>query len=169
MILMTTKLKTFSIKKLKYMIEINYNVDEVAWNKNFPNFKNFISKTVNDTLEVVDTKNKKKISVNFFLTSNKKIRELNFKYRKQNKSTNVLSFPMQLNHHDNYILGDIVLANKILLKESIEQKISKYDYLCKMTIHGMLHLLGYDHKTEKQFQKMHKYENLIFNTIKNIS
>ena len=66
------------------MIEINYNVDEVAWNKNFPNFQKFISKTVNDTFKVVDTKNKKKISVNFFLTSNKKIRELNFKYRKQN-------------------------------------------------------------------------------------
>ena len=169
MTLMTTKLKTFLTKKLKYMIEINYNVDEVAWNKNFPNFQKFISKTVNDTFKLVDTKNKKKISVNFFLTSNKKIRELNFKYRKQNISTNVLSFPMQLNHHDNYILGDIVLANKILLKESIEQKISKYDYLCKMTIHGMLHLLGYDHKTEKQFQEMHKYENLIFNTIKNNS
>ena len=66
MILMTTKLKTFSIKKLKYMIEINYNVDEVAWNKNFPNFKKFISKTVNDTLEVVDTKNKKKNLCKFF-------------------------------------------------------------------------------------------------------
>ena len=67
---------------------------------------------------------------------------------------------------NNYLLGDIALSNQTLLKEAIEQKITKYDYLCKMTIHGMLHLLGYDHKTEKQFKQMSKFENLIYNNIK---
>ena len=61
---------------------------------------------------------------------------------------------MYSNYETNYLLGDIVLANQTLLKESKEQKIKKYDHLCKMTIHGMLHLLGYDHQTEKQFKKM---------------
>ena len=35
-----------------------------------------------------------------------------------------------------------------------------------MTIHGMLHLMGYDHKTDKQFKQMRKFENLIYNNIK---
>ena len=67
---------------------------------------------------------------------------------------------------NNFLLGDIALANQTLIKEAIEQKISKYDYLCKITIHGMLHLLGYDHETEKQFKEMKKYENLIYKKIK---
>ena len=73
---------------------------------------------------------------------------------------------MQTFFNDSYLLGDIVLANKTLIKESIEQKITRYDHLCKMTIHGMLHLLGYDHKTEKQFKQMNKFEELIYRSVK---
>ena len=150
------------------MIEINYNVDESEWKKKFPRFKKYISKTVNETIKVIDDGVHKNISVTFLLTSNKKIKELNFKYRKKNKSTNVLSFPMQSSFKNFYLLGDIVLANQTLLKEAVENKITKYDYLCKMTIHGMLHLLGYDHKTEKEFKQMKKFEEQIYNTIKKV-
>ena len=153
-------------KKTKRMIEINYNVDEIKWKKSFPNFKKYISKSVNEIFKVNDIGIKENISVNFFLTSNKKIQELNFKYRKKNKPTNVLSFPMQSSYMNTYLLGDIVLANQTLLKEATDLRITKYDYLCKITIHGMLHLLGYDHKTEKQFTQMRKFENLIYNTMK---
>ena len=149
------------------MIEINYNVDELKWKKSFPNFKKYISKSVNEIFKVIDIGIKENISVNFFLTSNKKIQELNFKYRKKNKPTNVLSFPLQSYYMNSYLLGDIALAYQTIFKEAIELKIPKYNYLRKMTIHGMLHLLGYDHKTEKQFKQMNKFENLIYNTVKN--
>ena len=149
------------------MIQINYKVEEKGWKKNFPQFKKFISKTVYETYKVIDNRIYSNISVSFLLTSNKKMKELNFKYRNKNKATNVLSFPMQINYDDNYFLGDIVLANQIILKESVEIKMAKYDYLCKMTIHGMLHLFGYDHETNQQFKKMNKFENLIFQKIKN--
>ena len=148
------------------MIEINYNVDEEGWKKHFPSFQKYISKTVNETIKAIDIKNIKNFSVTFLLTSNKTIKELNFKYRKKNNPTNVLSFPMQSSYMNKFILGDIVMANQTLIKEAEEQRVTKYDHLCKMTIHGMLHLLGYDHKTEKQFKQMNKYENLIYNTIK---
>ena len=149
------------------MIEINYNIDAAAgWKKNFPYFKKYISKTVNATLNIVDVGVTKNVSITFLLTSNKKIKELNMKFRKKNKPTNVLSFPMQSTYRDNYLLGDIVLANQTLLQESIELRVKKYDYLSKMTIHGMLHLLGYDHKTEKQYKQMKKFENLIYNSVK---
>ena len=149
------------------MIEINYNIDAAAgWKKNFPYFKKYISKTVNATLNIVDVGVAKNVSITFLLTSNKKIKELNMKFRKKNKPTNVLSFPMQSTYMDNYLLGDIVLANQTLLQESMELRVKKYDYLSKMTIHGMLHLLGYDHKTEKQYKQMKKFENLIYNSVK---
>lgn len=149
------------------MIEINYNVDEAKWNENFPHFKKYISKTVNETIKAINNGIPTNISVTFFLTSNKKIKALNFKYRNKDIPTNVLSFPMHLKYLDNYLLGDIALANQIIIKEAIMQKIAKHDYLCKMTIHGMLHLLGYDHKTEKQFREMKKYENFIYKIVKN--
>ncbi len=148
------------------MIQLNYNVDEVAWKKNFPLFKKYIFKTVNETLRAVKISTPHNLNVSFFLTSNEKMKELNFKYRNKNKSTNVLSFPMKSNYEQNYYLGDIVLANQTLLEEANEIKMTKYDYLCKMTIHGMLHLLGFDHKTEKQHKIMTKFENLIFANIK---
>ncbi len=148
------------------MIEINYNVDEVGWKKNFPSFKKYISKTVKETINIIGIEINKNISVTFFLTSNKKIKELNMKYRKKDKPTNVLSFPMQCSYMNYYLLGDIALSNQTLIREATEQKITKYDYLCKMTIHGMLHLLGYDHETDKQFNQMRKFENLIYNNIK---
>ena len=154
------------IKKTERMIEINYNIDELKWKKSFPDFKKYISKTVNEIFKVIDIRINENISVTFLLTSNKKIKELNFKYRKKNKPTNVLAFPMQSLYMNKYLLGDIVLANQTLLKEATEQSITKYDHLCKITIHGMLHLLGYDHKTEKQFKQMTKYEKLIYNSIK---
>ena len=73
---------------------------------------------------------------------------------------------MQSNYKNSYCLGDIVLSNETLLSEAMDQNVTKYDYLCKMTIHGMLHLLDYDHKTDSQFKQMNKYENLIFETVK---
>ena len=106
--------------------------------------------------------------VSIFLTSNKEIKKLNNQYRNKNKPTNVLSFPMQSSSDGIHLLGDIVLSNQTLLDESIKQKIKKYDYLCKMTIHGMLHLLGYDHNTKKQFKRMNKFENIIFENIKHL-
>ena len=84
----------------------------------------------------------------------------------KDKSTNVLSFPMGSIYRESYLLGDIALSNQTLLKEALEKNITKYDYLCKMTIHGMLHLLGYDHKTEKQFKQMNKFENIIYKNVK---
>jgi len=148
------------------MIQINYNIEEKNWKKHFPQFKKYIGKAVNETLKQIDTKLDEDVFVSIFLTSNKKIKKLNHQYRNKNKPTNVLSFPMQSSSDGIYLLGDIVLSNQTLLKESIEQNVTKYDYLCKMTIHGMLHLLGYDHNTEKQFQKMNKFENTIFKMIK---
>ena len=148
------------------MTKISYNIEDKGWNKYFPHFKKYIGKAVNETLKQMDIKIDEDIVVSIFLTSNNEIKKLNNQYRNKNKPTNVLSFPMQSTSDGIHLLGDIVLSNQFLLEESIEQKVKKYDHLCKMTIHGMLHLLGYDHNTEKQFKRMNKFENIIFENIK---
>ena len=151
------------------MTKITYNIGDKGWKKHFPHFKKYIGQAVNETLKQMDIKIDEDIVVSIYLTSNKEIKKLNNQYRSKNKPTNVLSFPMQSSSDGIHLLGDIVLSNQTLLEESIKQKVTKYDHLCKMTIHGMLHLLGYDHNNEKQFKLMNKFENIIFDNIKHLS
>ena len=58
------------------MTQINYNVDADVWNKNFPQYKKYISTTVDETLKVLDTHEAERVSVSFLLTSNQKIKIL---------------------------------------------------------------------------------------------
>ncbi|WAI11630.1 MAG: rRNA maturation RNase YbeY [Buchnera aphidicola (Macrosiphum albifrons)] len=87
---------------------------------------------------------------------------LNFTYRKKNKPTNILSFPCnQFIRRHHKLLGDLVLCKKIIEKESL-----KYDKLLEshwahITIHGTLHLLGYDHQNNQETDIMEKIENKI--------
>ena len=148
------------------MVLINYKIESADWKKKFPSFKKYINKTVNETTKGLKNKSNLNSSVSFLLTSDKNIKKLNYKYRKKNKPTNVLSFPMMMIYDNINLLGDIALASETLLNEASEQNISKYDYLSKMTIHGMLHLLGYDHKTSQQFKVMSRLENTIYKRVK---
>ena len=147
------------IKKLSKMIKINYNVDEKSWKKNFPQFKKYISKTVEETISAVDTKISQNISITFFLTSNKKMRELNLKFRKKNKTTDVLSFPMKIEEKTRLYVGDIAISYEIIKERS--KKTNFFLEFDKMWIHGYLHLIGYDHKKLNDFKKMFKKEKII--------
>ena len=98
-----------------------------------------------------------------FLTNNKKMRQLNKKFRNKNKPTDVLSFPFQnkIKNTKNIYLGDIAISYEIVKKKSKNSNfLLEFD---KMWIHGYLHLLGYDHKKNKEYNKMRKLENLILN------
>ena len=105
------------------------------------------------------------------LSDNKEIKKLNKKFRKKNKSTDVLSFPfynrvelkkMFKNGKDIY-LGDVIInLNKVRNKNSIKKFKKEFDYLW---IHGFVHLFGYDHKKEKDFLKMNQIEKKYFNLL----
>ena len=88
------------------------------------------------------------------------MKKLNNKFRKINKPTDVLSFPLNIKLKSNIYLGDIAISYEIVNKRSRK---SLFDHeLDKMWIHGYLHLIGYDHIKNKDFKKMYKKENLIF-------
>ena len=143
------------------MVSLSYNVDDKKWQKSFPLFKKYISKSVIETIKTVKVNLSENSEISFLLTSDKKIQKLNSKYRNKNLSTNVLSFPMMKKINGVMLIGDIAISNEKILKESKNFKTNKYSYLSKIAIHGVLHLLGFDHQTEKEFQIMDQYEKKI--------
>ena len=143
------------------MVEISFNIQSPAWSKNFPYYKKCISNSVNQTFKIIKFSSNNEVSISFLLTSNSEIKLLNQRYRNKNKPTNVLSFPMNEKIENKNYLGDVVIACEKIIDESYEQNIKKYKYLSKMTIHGVLHLLGYKHDTERQFNKMNSIEKNI--------
>ena len=149
------------------MLNISFNVDTEDWKTKFPMYKKYINKTVFETLNMVDYDNNKNLEISFFLTSDKNIKVLNNKFRNKNKATNVLSFPM-MHKIDGYnLLGDIVISCDKIIDESMIKKIKKYEYLSYIVIHGLLHLLGYDHKTNQQYKEMNLLEIKILKKLYN--
>ena len=106
---------------------------------------------------------KKNHEFSVLLTNDKKMKYLNLKFRKKNKPTDVLSFPINIIKKKIGYLGDIAISYEIVNKRS---KTSNFNYeFDKMWVHGYLHLLGYDHKKIREFEKMNKLEKKILNYI----
>ena len=141
------------------MIKICVVVDFPKWKKKIKNLKNYFKiKQRKFNTKINPSKNKKEFTI--FLTNNLRMKKLNNKFRKINKTTDVLSFPLKIKKKSNTYLGDIAISYEIVNKRS---KKSLFDYeLDKMWIHGYLHLSGHDHIKNKDFKKMSRKENLIF-------
>jgi probable rRNA maturation factor len=89
------------------------------------------------------------------------MKNLNFKFRKKNKTTDVLSFPLKNYINRNLYIGDIAISYEIINKRSkLSNFFLEFD---KIWVHGYFHLNGYDHKRLKDFKKMNKKENLVLN------
>jgi len=88
------------------------------------------------------------------ITGNKQIRALNQKYRGKNESTNVLSFEAR----EGNSLGDIIISWEYAKSEASELGISTKERVRALLIHGIVHLLGYDHLNKKSEQKMESLE-----------
>ena len=105
-----------------------------------------------------------------YLTGDKKIQELNLDYRGKDKPTNVLSFEgdLEFSETEPVLLGSIAIAYEYSFNEAESVKISFKDHLTHLFIHGMLHLLGYDHIYDEDFEKMKELEILFLEKL-NIS
>ncbi|AIL12973.1 hypothetical protein IM40_04790 [Candidatus Paracaedimonas acanthamoebae] len=126
------------------------------WNGLDLDLKKFTSKIIKYVLEH-EKKEIYEISVSF--VNDAVIQQLNFKYRGNNKPTNVLSFIYNVKP----LYGDIILAYNTILYESKEQEKKLQDHLAHLMIHGTLHLLGYDHETEKEAFVMEELEKKLLN------
>ena len=144
------------------MIKANVILDYSKWKNKIKDPEIYVEKKLKKLSRIPYFK-KKKQEFSILLTNNKKMKNLNFKFRKKNKPTDVLSFQS----NDNIYIGDIAISYEIVNKRSkLSNFFIEFD---KMWIHGYFHLIGYDHKKLKDFKKMAKKENLILNYFHNIN
>ena len=109
----------------------------------------------------------KKGEIGLALVSDKKIHELNKKYRKKNKPTDVLSFAytegknIAWTKSDLLQMGDIFISIDTAKKQAKEHKHSLQKELCILFTHGILHLFGFDHGNDKEEAEMEKWAKKI--------
>lgn len=138
--------------------------------KNFTTFKSPPGKFFKDILllglnelKVDDSR----VEISVSLVGESKIRSLNKKYRAKDKITDVLSFPIDMIPDSRFTiraLGDIFICLPFAKKQAKRENVRVDDKLARLTVHGFLHLLGYDHKrSNKEAEKMFELENKILN------
>jgi probable rRNA maturation factor len=105
--------------------------------------------------------------VSIVLTDDSVIARLNRDWRGIDKPTNVLSFPASdhTGHEGLRLLGDIVIAYETLERECEDENRVFLHHLAHLTIHGFLHLSGYDHQTDTQAEKMEALESKIMSRL----
>ena len=140
------------------MTIVNVIIDFSKWNKKISEPKNYIKKKVRKIKRNKFLKgNNKEFSL--LLTSSKKMKNLNLKFKNKNKPTDVLSFPNNDKFINKDYLGDVAINFEIVDKRSRKTNFN-YEF-DRMWVHGYLHLLGFDHKKIKDFAKMSKIEKKI--------
>lgn len=135
------------------MVKIELNVESKLW-KQFlprPETKKLLEKVVAEIAKFEDIDG---CEVSVLLTDNKAMRVLNREYRGKDKPTNVLSFPQD----DEVMLGDIAMAFETLETEAAEQEKTFHDHFVHLFVHGVLHLLGYDHEEKDDQKEMEQQE-----------
>ena len=110
----------------------------------------------------------KRVTLNLLLSNNRNIKKLNKIFRNKNKSTDVLSFPSnkKIKISKNTFLGDIIISYNYLDKPKAQDLKLFKEKVIKTFIHGYLHLLGFDHIKNKDYSKMLRRENLLYNLVK---
>jgi probable rRNA maturation factor len=93
-------------------------------------------------------------SLTLLLTDDARLKELNRTFRGKNKPTNVLSFPAATKGY----LGDVALAYGVTAREARAAGKPLSDHAAHLTVHGVLHLLGYDHQTAREAASMEPLE-----------
>ena len=151
------------------MIEVNLEIRNKPWHKKIKSPKKYFSKKLKKISKVIKFFNNKKIIFSLLLTNSFNIKKLNKKFRKQNKSTDVLSFPtydlksLKLIKKKVIYIGDIAISYEIINSRS--KKNFFFREFDKVWVHGFLHLLGYNHIKNKDYFKMEKLEKKILSLI----
>ena len=151
------------------MIKVNVEVNSKSWHKKITNPKKYFNKKLKKISKIVKFFKGKNITFTILLTSSLNMKKLNKKFRNQNKSTDVLSFPFlssnnfKFTKQKKFYIGDIAISYEIINFRSIKNNFFlEFD---KVWVHGLLHLVGYNHIRDKDHFKMNKVEKRILNLI----
>ena len=151
------------------MIKVNVQINSKFWKKKIKNPKKYFNRKLKKIPKLVRFFKSKNVTFTILLTNSFNMKKLNKKFRKRNKSTDVLSFPSftskdlkRIKINEIYI-GDIAISYEIINKRSKNIFFNlEFD---KAWIHGLLHLIGYDHIKSNDYYKMNKIEKRILNSI----
>jgi probable rRNA maturation factor len=152
--------------------DLDISMEDQSWEETLPNIELVIRKSVLASLKKSETDtNGRPVELSIVLTDNEQVQELNRDYRDQDKPTNVLSFPaMECEFPGKLLiepgplhLGDIVLAFGVVFEEAKDQDIAFEDHLTHLIVHGVLHLIGFDHMEDDMAEDMESLEIAILN------
>ena len=148
------------------MISVNVFSEEKAWSKRLKN-KNIFFKKICKAFPKKYKFLNKKVTFSLLLSNNQNIKKLNKNFRNKNKSTDVLSFPLdqKIKITKKTYLGDIIISYNFMDKPKNQKIILFKDKLVKTFIHGFLHLLSFDHIKLRDYKKMLKEEHIIYQSV----
>ena len=151
------------------MIKVNVEVNNKSWHKKIKNPKKYLNKKVKKIPGIVKFLKKKDTSFTILLTSSSNMKKLNKRFRNRNQTTDVLSFPYLSKSDLKFIkqkklyIGDLAASYEIINFRSKKSNfLLEFD---KVWVHGLLHLIGYDHVKNKDYFKMNKIEKKILDSI----
>ncbi|NKD77785.1 rRNA maturation RNase YbeY [Haematospirillum sp. H1815] len=145
-------------------VTIHLDLQDPRWDDLVPELARCVDRSIRATLEGSGETGTFEVSV--VLADDRTIQALNRDYRGQDKATNVLSFAvrdtgMPVPPDMPEPLGDIILAFETTAREAEEQSKTTEDHFCHLLVHGMLHLLGYDHIQDDEAEEMESLETEI--------
>ena len=148
------------------MISIEVLSEEKNWSKKIKK-KDFFFKSICKSFPKKYKFLNKKISFTLLLSNNKNIKKLNKKFRNKNKPTDILSFPFQekIKLKNKLYLGDIIISFNFMNKPQNQEANLFKDKVIKTFIHGFLHLLSFNHIKLKDYKKMFKEEQKIYQSV----
>ena len=151
------------------MIKVNVEINSKSWHQKIKNPKKYFSKKLKKIPKFVKFFTRKNTTFTILLTNSKNMKKLNKKFRNKNKPTDVLSFPFYSSNNLKIIkqkklyIGDVAVSYEIINSRS--NKNNFFLEFDKVWIHGLLHLIGYNHIKNKDYLKMQNIEKIIINSI----
>ena len=143
------------------------DLDIATESDNWPESEDLIRRCVMAALKYCQTDTQgRPAELSVVLSDNDQVQDLNRDYREKDKPTNVLSFPALDCEEPGHLLlepgplhlGDIILAYGVVETEAKDQGISFEDHFSHLIIHGVLHLIGYDHIYDEEAEEMEAAE-----------
>lgn len=107
-------------------------------------------------------KHRRRVEVNILVVGSEAGRTFNREFRQRDYATNVLSFPYEpMAHEKTSLIGDLVICAPVVALEAIAQEKKARDHWAHLTVHGVLHLLDFDHVDEEDAERMEALERRV--------
>lgn len=146
------------------VLELALSIHDERWTEALPGVSELVDLAVSAAL--MGAREAGPVEVSVVLANDEMVHALNRDYRGQDKPTNVLSFAQRegggtVPEGEAEPLGDIIVAFETTAREAEEQDKTLKSHLCHLLIHGVLHLVGYDHQDDAEAEEMEALETAV--------